>query len=366
MPHPLVVHPPYDSLRLRRRPAEGLDTEINEIVEGTNLYTPSVLLEHVVLPSDQKERIMSAVTSYAAFKAFRHRTALERAAREHASTDHGMTDAPSFHSPAIRSSSVDALAGGARGGLPSGGGQGGGCGLGDEMPGLVFLFSGPSGTGKTMTVNAIAHQLSKRVLLVNFNAMVSGSSSSGGGGGGYAGGAMQSLFREAAMHDAIVFFDECESLFAQRGHGGSAQLTELLTEIERHDGMIFLATNRPFDLDEAMHRRITASFEFRPPHWLERQQIWELHATADCAIAAVCPFFSSFSCQNTGTFPARTSICLPLCVLPRNSLLARGCFKRHFYALEGGVQAIHYHTSRGSAAVRFVPIMTSQRPSFRL
>ena len=28
-------------------------------------------------------------------------------------------------------------------------------------------------------------------------------------------------------------------------------MTELLTEIERFDGIIFLATNRPQDLDEA-------------------------------------------------------------------------------------------------------------------
>ncbi len=71
------------------------------------------------------------------------------------------------------------------------------------------------------------------------------------------------------MSDAILFFDECESLFAQRSAGGSTELTELLTEIERHDGMIFLATNRPFDLDEAMQRRITSVFEFRAPNHIQ-------------------------------------------------------------------------------------------------
>lgn len=53
----------------------------------------------------------------------------------------------------------------------------------------------------------------------------------------------------------MLFFDECESLFAQRGRGGSHQLTELLTEIERHKGIIFLATNRPYDLDEVRQLR---------------------------------------------------------------------------------------------------------------
>ena len=40
-------------------------------------------------------------------------------------------------------------------------------------------------------------------------------------------------------------------------------LLSLLTEIERHEGIVFLATNRPHDLDEAMHRRITTVLEYR-------------------------------------------------------------------------------------------------------
>lgn len=40
-------------------------------------------------------------------------------------------------------------------------------------------------------------------------------------------------------------------------------LNSLLTEIERHEGIVFLATNRPYELDEAMHRRITSVVKFR-------------------------------------------------------------------------------------------------------
>ena len=39
--------------------------------------------------------------------------------------------------------------------------------------GIVILFCGGSGTGKTMTVNAVAKKLDKRVLLVNFDVMQS-------------------------------------------------------------------------------------------------------------------------------------------------------------------------------------------------
>ena len=89
------------------------------------------------------------------------------------------------------------------------------------------MFCGPSGTGKTMTANAIAAMLQKKLLLVNFPRLTQSERGSEGQS------AFQSIFREAELSDAIIFFDECESMFAKRGSGGSQQLTELLTELER-------------------------------------------------------------------------------------------------------------------------------------
>ena len=45
----------------------------------------------------------------------------------------------------------------------------------------------------------------------------------------------------------------------------------------RHDGLIIMATNRPYDLDEAMHRRIMIAIEFRQPDHILRKSIWESH-----------------------------------------------------------------------------------------
>ena len=52
-------------------------------------------------------------------------------------------------------------------------------------------------------------------------------------------------------------------------------MNALLTEIERHEGIVFLATNRPHDLDEAMHRRITCVVQFTSPDYNMRLRIWE-------------------------------------------------------------------------------------------
>ena len=45
----------------------------------------------------------------------------------------------------------------------------------------------------------------------------------------------------------------------------------------RHDGLIIMATNRPYDMDEAMHRRIMLTVEFRKPDHLLRKSIWDSH-----------------------------------------------------------------------------------------
>ena len=179
----------------------GLDKESTEVSQGSNLYEPKVSLDSVVLPHALKTGIVNAVSHFDQFRRYR---------KHH----------PSFD---------EAIAYGT---------------------GLTLMFSGQSGTGKTLTANAIAAKLGKKLLLVNYKALDAGSRNSRTETSQY-----QSIFREAELSNAIIFFDECESLFAQRGHGGSSDTTELLTELERFDGIVFLATNRPFDLDEAVSMR---------------------------------------------------------------------------------------------------------------
>ncbi|CAB9508486.1 Transitional endoplasmic reticulum ATPase [Seminavis robusta] len=217
-------------LKLDRRVLDcivGLDKESSEISTGSHLYEPKVSLDAVVLPGPLKDTITKAVSHFEQFRTYR---------KHH----------PDFD---------DAIAYGV---------------------GLTLMFCGKSGTGKTMTANAIAARLGKKLLLVNFPLLNKKSENKEGETSKY-----QSIFREAELSDAIIFFDECESLFSQRGFGGSSETTELLTELERFEGIVFLATNRPFDLDEAMYRRISEVFEFKPPNYLERLDIWKLVTSHD-------------------------------------------------------------------------------------
>ena len=221
-------------VRLDRRVLDclvGLEDESGEVAESASLYSPSVEFGEVVLPAQVSAKLLRMLSSHHAMRAYNRRVGLSK-------------DIP-------------------------------------QPDGLVLLLCGPSGSGKTMTANAVARKMGKKLLLVNFPVLART-----GGSHGSASSSVQSIFREAELANAVVFFDECESLFAKRGHGGSSEMTELLTEIERFDGIVFLATNRPQDLDEAMFRRIRCVFELPAPNHVQRLQIWkQLTAANGIALA---------------------------------------------------------------------------------
>ncbi len=204
----------------------GLDSEINELVEGSDLYEPAVNLTQVVLPTGYVDAILSQCQSYDEFQRYRLTAGLEK------TLTYGNS--------------------------------------------LVILLCGKSGTGKTMTVNAIANELQKKVLLVDFNSLINKKDN-----GSDLEVDLKGLFRESKMSNAVLFFDECEVIFKSRNLGSDRLLNSLLTEIERHEGIVFMATNRPYEIDEAMHRRITMVLEYKEPDYDMRKQIWDNLLSAD-------------------------------------------------------------------------------------
>lgn len=141
--------------------------------------------------------------------------------------------------------------------------------------GLVALFSGPSGVGKTMTAEAIAGELGKPLQPVRLDTVVSKYV-------GETGQHLAALFRSAREADAVLFIDEADALFGARLESAdhharyiNQEVNVLLTEIERFDGLLILATNRPAGLDSAFERRIPYHVQFHPPDAAARAAIWK-------------------------------------------------------------------------------------------
>lgn len=141
--------------------------------------------------------------------------------------------------------------------------------------GVNALFAGPSGTGKTMAAEAIAQEIGKFLYKIDLPSVVSK----------YIGETEQRLeriFAEAEAAQAVLFFDEADSLLGKRSEVRDAhdryanlEISYLLQRMERFDGLILLATNLPGNLDDAFLRRMSAIVHFSAPAAPARRALWE-------------------------------------------------------------------------------------------
>ncbi len=139
--------------------------------------------------------------------------------------------------------------------------------------GLNVLFSGPSGTGKTMAADIIAHELNLEMYKVDLSSIVSK----------YIGETEKNLnriFGESSSGNVILFFDEADALFGKRSEVKDAhdryaniETNYLLQKMEEHEGIVVLATNFNKNLDEAFARRMHFTVDFPFPDDRQRELI---------------------------------------------------------------------------------------------
>jgi ATP-dependent 26S proteasome regulatory subunit len=141
--------------------------------------------------------------------------------------------------------------------------------------GISALFSGSSGTGKTMAAEAIAHELHLDIFRIDLSAVVSK----------YIGETeknLSKLFDAAEDTGAILFFDEADALFGKRteikdSHDRHAniEINYLLQRMENYRGLAILATNMRDALDPAFIRRLKFIINFPFPDEKSRLEIWQ-------------------------------------------------------------------------------------------
>jgi hypothetical protein len=132
--------------------------------------------------------------------------------------------------------------------------------------GLIALFSGASGTGKTMATQVIAGRLAQDLCRVNVAQLVSkwvGETPKN----------VEQVIRVAAENNVVLFFDEADALFGRRSTEirdaqdkfANTDSAFLLQAIESYPGIAILATNLKTNIDAAFLRRLRYVVEFPKP-----------------------------------------------------------------------------------------------------
>ena len=142
--------------------------------------------------------------------------------------------------------------------------------------GIKALFTGDSGTGKTLAAEVVAGELGMPLLKINLAQIVSkwvGETEKH----------LEVVFAEAEDSHGVLFFDEADALFGKRGevqHGidryANLEVSYLLQRIEDYAGLVILASNLKDNIDAAFTRRFHLVIQFPRPQPKERRRIWEI------------------------------------------------------------------------------------------
>jgi SpoVK/Ycf46/Vps4 family AAA+-type ATPase len=139
-----------------------------------------------------------------------------------------------------------------------------------HAPGARILLHGPPGTGKTRFAHHLGQERGVMVLAKSASDLLSP----------YVGETeerLRGMFEEAARDGDLLLLDEADSFLSTREAGQprwqSTQTNELLTSMERFQGVFVCTTNRLDQLDPAVLRRFDLKVGFAPPRPNQRERM---------------------------------------------------------------------------------------------
>jgi SpoVK/Ycf46/Vps4 family AAA+-type ATPase len=141
--------------------------------------------------------------------------------------------------------------------------------------GLTALFTGDSGTGKTMAAEVIAKDLNLELYKIDLSSILNK----------YIGETeknLNTIFKESEGSNSILFFDEADALFGKRtdvkdSHDRYANIETnyLLQKIDEFEGVAILSSNYKRNIDDAFIRRMQFIVNFPFPDVEYRHEIWK-------------------------------------------------------------------------------------------
>jgi hypothetical protein len=145
---------------------------------------------------------------------------------------------------------------------------------GERGLGISALFTGSSGTGKTMAAEVLANELRLDLYRIDLSQLVSK----------YIGETEKNLrrvFEAAEDGGAILLFDEADALFGKRSdvkdshdRYANIEVSYLLQRMESYRGLAILTTNLKSAVDTAFLRRLRFIIQFPFPDAAHRAEIW--------------------------------------------------------------------------------------------
>jgi ATPase family associated with various cellular activities (AAA) len=140
--------------------------------------------------------------------------------------------------------------------------------------GVSALFTGVSGTGKTMAAEVLARELRLDLYRIDLSAVVSK----------YIGETEKNLkqvFDAAEEGGVLLLFDEADALFGKRSEVrdshdryANIEVGYLLQRMDAYQGLAILTTNLKSSMDRAFQRRLRFTVNFPFPDAIQREAIW--------------------------------------------------------------------------------------------
>ncbi|KAI5361160.1 Putative AAA+ ATPase domain, ATPase, AAA-type, core [Septoria linicola] len=135
--------------------------------------------------------------------------------------------------------------------------------------GLIGLFSGQPGLGKTFTAEAIAETAEKPLYSVSSGTLGSSASDINM--------KLRKIMNLCAHWQAVLLLDEADVFLAKRNMYDlerNAIVSVFLRELEYYPGIMILTTNQPEIIDPAFQSRIHFCYRYPSLDWRARRQVW--------------------------------------------------------------------------------------------
>lgn len=141
-----------------------------------------------------------------------------------------------------------------------------------KSAGNVILCKGIPGVGKTLSAEVYSEITHKPLYAIHSGNL--GTKPDG------IREALEKAFANVKRWDAVLLLDECDVFILERGRDvvQNAIVAEFLRTLEYFDGLLFMTTNRPLDIDDAIISRCAAIIDYQAPHGKDARRVWTVLA----------------------------------------------------------------------------------------